>query len=86
MQYINIILQLPLWFKSPLDQFIKRNFTSNSTHFTDDNNQPPYKDIDLSLKSKEVADSLPAASDDLHSGIKFNEEIHKANYPKRIEG
>lgn len=68
-------------------QFIKRNFTSNSTHFTeDDNNQSPYKDIDLSLKSKEVADSLPVVSDDLHSAIKFNEEIHKTNYPKGAKG
>lgn len=68
-------------------QYIKRNFTSNSAHFTEDeNNQPPYKDIDLSLKFKEVAYSLPVAYYDLDSGTKFDEEIHKSNYPDGAEG
>lgn len=87
MQYANNIYQLPLWFKSPLDQLIKRNFTSNPVHLTEDgNNQPARKDIDLSIKSKEVADSLPVASDDLDSGKKFDEEIQKANFPDGAEG
>lgn len=38
-------------------QFIKRNFSSNPTHFTEySNNQPPHKDLDISLKYREVAD------------------------------
>jgi hypothetical protein len=63
-------------------QFIKINFISNPAHFTEDsNNQPPYKDIDLSIKPKEVAD-LPDPCDSLYLRTKFYNETRKAGYPE----
>ncbi len=86
MQYTNTHL-LPLWYKNPLDQFIKRNFSSNSAHLTEhDNNTPPSKVSDLSSTSKQAADTTPVTSEDLDSGKKFDEAIHKANYPQGAEG
>lgn len=87
MQNNNNIHLLPLWYKSPLDQFIIRNFTSNSAHFTEhENNTPTSKDLDLSSIPKEIADKLPPTSDDLDSNKKFEEAVHKANYPEGAEG
>lgn len=69
-----------------IDQF-KRNFTSNSAHFTEqDNNSLPSKVSDLSSTSKQAADTPPVSSEDLDSGKKFDEAIHKANYPEGAEG
>lgn len=87
MQYNNNIHLLPLWYKSPLDQFIKRNFSSNSAHFTEhDNNSPPSKDLYLSSTPKDIADTLPVAYEDLDSGKKFDVAVDKPNYPERAEG
>lgn len=87
MQYTNNTRLLPLWNKSLLDQFNIRNFSSNSAHFTEhDNNSPPSKVSDLSSTSKQVADTTPVTSEDLHSGKKFDEAIHNANYPEGAEG
>ena len=87
MQYINNTHQLPVWFKSPLDQFIIKNFSSNSAHFTEgDNNSPPSKVSDLSSRSKQAADTTPVTSDDLDTSTKFDLAIQKANYPDGAEG
>ena len=51
------------------DQFLLRNFSSNSAHFTEhDNNSPASKVLDLSSTSKQAADTIPVTYEDLDSG------------------
>lgn len=78
MHLTNNCHELPVWFKSPLDQFNIRNFSSSNTPLLTKGDRPKQ------LTDKQKAGRLGIK--DFNMSEKFNVLIAKAGYPKGPEG